>query len=226
MTNPEVYNRVVTVAVDVQNDFCPGGALEVERGDEVIPPINAVHNWTVNEAAGEAVFTRDWHPAQTKHFEEFGGKWPAHCLADTPGAEFHKDLKINPAGLVLSKGQSTEDDGYSGFEATDSHGRTLEDLVTPDKEERVALVIGGLATDYCVKATVLDACKLADRINVFAYPHKLDVFVIQDAVRAVNIEPDDDSKAIGGMKLAGARFVNSQDILNGNVIRLNQGVEV
>lgn len=152
-------------------------------------------------------------------------------MAGTEGADFHEDLKVNENAIILNKGQSAEGHGYSGFEATDEDGTTLEELITPQemvapkRSERIAVLFGGLATDNCVKATVLGACGLADKINIPRYssPHKLSVFVIADAIRAANLNPRDNQLAIGVMKLrGGARFINSWDILAGSAIQIAQ----
>lgn len=223
MTNHEIaqpYDRVVAVNVDVQNDFCPGGALGVDEGATVIAPINQVSSWT-RQNNGLVVYTRDWHLPQSKHFADFGGPWPVHCVQETEGAALRSDLDVYfPTDLLMSKGMDVEDDGYSGFEAKTEDGQTLEALITPEETERVAVLIGGLATDYCIKSTVLDGCKIAQEINNNHYPHPLDIYVIEDAIRAVNLNPDDGENAKADMKLAGARFVNSRDVIQGNAILL------
>ena len=142
--------------VDVQNDFCPGGALPVPNGDRVIPVLN---NLTEQFAdVGLPVFaSRDWHPPDTTHFKSHGGPWPPHCVADTQGAAFHPALRLPPDTIVVSKGQDKRDDGYSAFEGTSTDGRLLADHL---RERGVTqLYVGGLATDYCVRASVLDARK-------------------------------------------------------------------
>lgn len=151
--------------VDVQNDFCPGGALAVPGGDRVIPVLNAI----VEQFAevGLPIFaSRDWHPPDTRHFKPYGGPWPVHCVAGTPGAAFHPGLRLPPEAIVVSKGQDRRDDGYSAFEGTSSDGRTLKDLL----QERgiTNLHVGGLATDYCVRASVLDARKTGLAVTVLA----------------------------------------------------------
>lgn len=218
MNHPEQYNRLVLVKVDPQVDFCPGGTLAVDRGDEVIPRLNEAARWTrLNN--GLVVQTRDWHPAETAHFDVNGGPWPVHCVEGTPGAAFHPDLEIEPTDITLSKGTDLIDDGFSGFEGRGEDGVTLEALITPrTPTERVAVVAGGLATDYCVKATVIDGCKLADRLKLPDFQQRVGIFVLNDAIRAVNLNPGDGERAIGDMQVHGARFVNTQDLVNGNVI--------
>ncbi len=175
--------------VDVQNDFCPGGALGVERGDEVIAPLNRLarefleHNEVV-------VKTRDWHPEVTKHFATYGGTWPVHCVQGTRGAEFHSDLVDDPRVIVISKGLGDED-SYSAFDSTG-----LAELLRKCGVEEVW--VGGLATDYCVKNTALDAVREGFRVKVIA-----------DAVRAVNLQPGDDERALAEMREQGAEIIPS-----------------
>lgn len=221
MTNLETYDRLVLATIDVQNDFCPGGALGVKEGNLIVPTLNALARF-VRNTNGQVVFTRDWHPEQTAHFQEYGGMWVPHCVAETPGAELHEDLNVQPDDIILNKGTSTTDDGYSGFEAVADDGTTLEAIAEPKTDEHVALLIGGLATDYCVKATVLDACKLADSINYPLNGRRLDVYVIQDAIRAVNLNDGDDKRAMDEMKVRGARFVNAHAILDSQAVKVGR----
>ena len=176
------------VVVDVQNDFCPGGSLAVAKGDEVVAPLNKLIGEFLDH--GEPVFkTRDWHPAKTRHFALYGGTWPIHCVQGTRGAEFHPDLLDDPRITIVSKGIDERADGYSGFDGT-SLARVL-------RESRVEEVwIGGLATDYCVKHTVLDALREGFAVKALA-----------DAMRPVNVSPNDGAKAIEEMKAAGAEIV-------------------
>jgi len=176
--------------VDVQNDFCPGGALAVAEGHAVVPLLNQYMERAA--AAGVPIFaSRDWHPAQTAHFRERGGQWPPHCVQGTPGAEFHPDLRLPEGTVVVSKGMNPVDEGYSLFEGKLEDGR---DALTALRELGVTRVhVGGLATDYCVRATTLDA--LAARF---------DVFLLEDAIRAVEVQPGDEERAIKEMREAGA----------------------
>jgi nicotinamidase/pyrazinamidase len=176
--------------VDVQNDFCPGGALAVAEGHAVVPLLNQYMERAA--AAGVPIFaSRDWHPAQTAHFREHGGQWPPHCVQGTPGAEFHPDLRLPEGTVVVSKGMNPVDEGYSLFEGKLKDGR---DALTALRELGVTRVhVGGLATDYCVRATTLDA--LAARF---------DVFLLEDAIRAVEVQPGDEERAIKEMREAGA----------------------
>jgi nicotinamidase/pyrazinamidase len=175
------------IVVDVQNDFCPGGSLAVANGDEVVGPLNELAKEFLDR--GEPVFkTRDWHPARTKHFAAYGGTWPIHCVQGTRGAEFHADLIDDPRITVISKGTDEGADGYSGFDGTN-----LAQLL---REKGVAEVwVGGLATDYCVKHTVLDARREGFEVKALA-----------DAMRAVNLKPDDGRQAIEEMRDAGAEI--------------------
>src|ERR1051325_4640774 len=136
------------IIVDVQNDFCPGGSLAVDHGDEVVGPLNKLAKDFLDH--DEPVFkTRDWHPAKTRHFAAYGGTWPVHCVQNTQGAEFHTALRDDPRIAIFSK-CTADKDCYSPFEDTD----LVAQLRNQGIEE---LVVGGLATDYCVKTTVLEA---------------------------------------------------------------------
>jgi nicotinamidase/pyrazinamidase len=178
------------IVVDVQNDFCPGGSLAVAHGDEVLAPLNKLLKEFLDR--GEPVFkTRDWHPAKTKHFAHYGGTWPVHCVQNTPGAEFHADLSDDPRVTIISKGIDETADGYSGFDGTD--------LAQILREQEVTEVwVGGLATDYCVKHTVLDALRQGFTVKAVA-----------DAMRAVNVNPNDGEQAIAEMRNAGAEIVGN-----------------
>jgi nicotinamidase/pyrazinamidase len=179
------------IVVDVQNDFCPGGSLAVAHGDEVVPPLNKLINEFLDR--DEPVYkTRDWHPAKTKHFQAFGGTWPVHCVQGTHGAEFHQDLSDDPRVTIISKGMNESADGYSGFDGTN-----LAQLL---REEGVNEVwVGGLATDYCVKHTVLDALREGFEVKALA-----------DAMRAVNVNSDDGAKAVAEMRSAGAEIIGNE----------------
>ena len=179
------------IVVDVQNDFCPGGSLAVADGDKVVAPLNKLMNEFLDR--GESVFkTRDWHPARTKHFATYGRTWPVHCVAGTHGAEFHPDLLDDPRITIISKGIDESADGYSGFDGTD-----LARLLREEEVEQVW--VGGLATDYCVKHTVLDALREGFEVKALA-----------DDMRAVNLDPNDGAKAIEEMRNAGAEIVGSE----------------
>ena len=183
--------------VDVQNDFCAGGALAVPDGDGVVEPINRLT--ARYAAAGLPVFaSRDWHPAGSRHFADHGGPWPVHCVADTPGAAFHPGLRLPAGTRVVSKGQAPDTDGYSAFEGALPDGTPLgEALAAAGVGE---LVICGLATDYCVRASVLDAIR-----------HGLRVEVVFDAVAAVDAAGGD--RAAAEMRDAGAVFTTVDAVL-------------
>jgi nicotinamidase/pyrazinamidase len=179
------------IVVDVQNDFCPGGSLAVAHGDEVVAPLNRLMREFLDR--GEPVYkTRDWHPPQTKHFTDYGGTWPVHCVQNTHGAEFRAGLLDDPRIRVISKGLDEKADGYSGFDGTN-----LSDQLKAEGIEEVW--VGGLATDYCVKQTVVDAARQGFHVKALA-----------DAMRAVNIKPDDGAEAIKEMRAAGAEIVGSE----------------
>jgi nicotinamidase/pyrazinamidase len=183
--------RKALIVVDVQNDFCPGGSLAVANGDEVVAPLNKLIKEFLDR--GEPVFeTRDWHPAKTKHFTQYGGVWPVHCVQNTPGAEFHADLSDDPRITVISKGIDEEADGYSAFDGTG--------LAHVLRDQRIEEVwIGGLATDYCVKHTVLDARREGFEAKALA-----------NAMRAVNVKPNDGAQAIEEMRNAGAEIIGNE----------------
>lgn len=186
----KVRTRALLV-VDVQNDFCPGGALAVKHGDKVVEPLNKLIEKFLEH--GEPVFkSRDWHPPATKHFRDYGGTWPVHCVQNTKGAEFHPRLRNDAHIRTISKGQGDED-SYSAFDGTDLdlqlHRLGVEEVW-----------VGGLATDYCVKNTVLDALK-----------HGFRVKALKDAMRPVEVQPGDGERAIDEMRKAGAEIVTTQE---------------
>ncbi|MFQ6673426.1 MAG: nicotinamidase [Fidelibacterota bacterium] len=172
------------MVVDLQNDFCPGGSLAVPEGDKIVPVVNRlVRKFAM---AHLPIFaTRDWHPADHCSFQKQGGPWPPHCIQGTRGAEFHPRLRLPDDAAIVSKATSPEKDAYSGFDGTD---------VGPQLKRAGVdhIVVCGLATDYCVKATALDALKEGFRVTV-----------VLDGVRGVNLQPDDSDKAIDEMRDAG-----------------------
>ena len=171
--------------VDVQNDFLPGGSLAVKGGENIIAPFNQYIE--AAQAKSLPIFaTRDWHPPNHCSFKEQGGPWPPHCVVDSKGAEFPSELRLPPSAVVISKGMQVEKDAYSGFEETD-----LDKRLRSAHIRRV--LIGGLATDYCVLNTVKDAIK-----------HGYEVLLLQDAMAAVNVQPEDGEKAIEEMTSLGA----------------------
>jgi nicotinamidase/pyrazinamidase len=188
--------NVALVIVDVQSDFAdPSGSLSVRDGAEIVPLLNAEIERAL-EAGSAVVYTQDWHPAHTPHFAQDGGIWPVHCVADSPGAGLHPDLIVK--GPVIRKGTHGED-GYSGFSMRNPAGGVPvpTDLdATLAKGGATRLVVCGLATDYCVKATALDGVRLG-----------YDTAVLLDGIRAVNLQPGDGDKALDEMAEAGVTLV-------------------
>ena len=185
MTTP----KQALIVVDVQNDFCPGGTLAVPQGDEVVEPLNHLIDEFLER--GDPVYkSRDWHPPTTKHFAVYGGVWPVHCVQNTEGAEFHPALRNDPRITVISKGLG-DTNCYSAFDETD--------LLDQLQQQNVAeVVVGGLATDYCVKSTVLDALKNGFKVKA-----------LENAMRAVEVQPGDGERAIEEMRNAGAEIVST-----------------
>jgi nicotinamidase/pyrazinamidase len=181
------------LVVDVQNDFAdPAGSLYVAGGEGIVPTIDAEVSAAI-EAGSTVVYTQDWHPPATPHFASSGGVWPDHCVQDTWGADLHPDLDVR--GTIVRKG-ADGGDGYSAFSVRDPRsGETsateLGSILQAAGVERV--VIAGLATDYCVVETVMDARRLG-----------YDVEVLTEAIRAVNLEPNDGDAAIERMRASGA----------------------
>ena len=171
----------VLLIVDFQNDFCPGGALPVDEGDQIAEPLNHLL-----DDFDFVVATRDWHPPDHGSFAERGGPWPVHCVRDTPGAQLHPALDAQSIDVIVDKGRDPATEGYSGFEDTD-----LEELLRSHGIEEVTVV--GLATDYCVKNTALDAVHAGFR-----------VLVDSEAVRGVEIDPGDSERALEELRAAGA----------------------
>ena len=184
--------------VDAQNDFCPNGALAVAGGDKIIPVLNRYIE-IFSKDKNPVIASRDWHPAKTKHFKDFGGAWPDHCVQNTPGADFHPSLKLPSQAIVVSKGMDPSMDSYSAFQAVDETGRALADILKGSGVQE--LWIGGLATDYCVKASVLDALR------------HFKVKLLMDAIEGVNIHPDVARMAVGEMLKAGAQEMSLDHIL-------------
>jgi len=177
----------VLLIVDVQNDFCEGGALGASGNDKVVPVINKLQ-----PKFDFIVASKDWHPENSVHFD----KWPVHCVRNTQGAAFHPELNTENIDKVVLKGTNDKDDGYSAFEATTDN---LVELLR--KKDVDKLCIAGLTTDYCVKNTVLDALK-----NGF------EIYVVEDGISAVDVNPGDGDKAIKEMKEQGAHFIQSNEV--------------
>lgn len=190
--------RPALLVVDVQNDFCPGGALGVPEGNRVVSRINRTIELFERRSL-PVLATRDWHPKITKHFKEFGGAWPPHCIQGTKGARFHPDLRLPKDAVLLSKGMDPEQDSYSGFQALSPQGRDLESVVRDLGVDE--LFVCGLATDYCVRATALDAVRRGLRVRV-----------LEDAIKGVDLKPGDSKAAIAEMRGAGVPFLASRGI--------------
>jgi nicotinamidase/pyrazinamidase len=189
--------RAALLIVDVQKDFCPGGALPAPGGDRIIPALNR-HLAEARERGMPVYASRDWHPAVTSHFKEYGGEWPPHCVQGSAGAQFHGDLKLPADAIVISKGNDAAKPGYSAFDGHTSDGEALlHDL----RDRHVTrLYVAGIATDYCVRATVLDAAQAG-----------LDVRVLRDAITGIDVQPGDADRALEEMSRAGAQIVDRID---------------
>jgi nicotinamidase/pyrazinamidase len=191
-------NRAALLIVDVQNDFCPGGALPVAQGDRVVAPLSGLAG-RFREKGLPVFASRDWHPSDSRHFRAGGGAWPVHCVAGTPGAAFHPRLELPPGAMVLSKGTGREQEGYSVFdEGLTDAGTTLAEELRRTKIRRI--YVGGLATDYCVRGAVLGGLR-----------EGFDVTVLIDAVAAVDVQPGDGDRALAEMKAAGATFTTTEE---------------
>lgn len=173
------------VVVDVQVDFLPGGSLPVPRGDQVLPVLRRYVD-AFHQAGLAVVATRDWHPPDHCSFVQCGGPWPPHCIAGTPGAQFATALELPADALIVSKATERERDAYSAFEGTE-----LDQQLRQAKVKRV--FVGGLATDYCVLHTVQDALQRG-----------FQTFLLQDAIRAVDVKAGDGERALAQMLRQGA----------------------
>jgi nicotinamidase/pyrazinamidase len=182
------------IVVDVQNDFCPGGSLAVKGGAKVAQVISSTAQ--AFAARGAKVFaTMDWHPAGHSSFREQGGPWPAHCVQGTRGAELHPNLHLPAEATIVHKGANPAKDAYSGFVDSD-----LEQRLTDAGVKRV--FVGGLATDYCVLNTVIDALGIG-----------FETYVLVDAVDYVDVEPQDGLRALHVMQTSGATLTTTEDVL-------------
>ena len=182
------------IIIDVQVDFCPGGALPVPDGDKIIPVINEYIRKF--DAAGALIIaTRDWHPPNHVSFKTRGGSWPPHCVQGTRGAEFHPGLRLPERTIVVSKATDPTREAYSGFEGT-----SLNEELRRAGVRRV--FVAGLATEYCVKNSVLDALK-----------YGFEVFLLEDAVKGIDLTPGDAERAIREMLERGAKKITLSDII-------------
>jgi nicotinamidase/pyrazinamidase len=188
---PDVGDALLVV--DVQNDFLPGGSLGVPEGDRVLPPIN--NAIAVFLARGLPIFaSRDWHPANHCSFRPQGGLWPPHCVAGTPGAAFSSALNLPATATLIYKATRVDEEAYSVFGGTGFEGMLRRAGVR-------RIIIGGLATDYCVLATTRDACLLG-----------FSVVVLTDAVCAVDVHPGDGKRALAEMRRLGAQCATSESL--------------
>jgi nicotinamidase/pyrazinamidase len=194
---PELPANAALIVVDVQNDFCPGGALAVADGDAVVPVLN---RWVeaFRDAGHPIVYTQDWHPRDHLSFKERGGAWPVHCVRGTRGADFHPALDVT--GAVFRKAYLPDREGYSGFEGRFAREGGVDEAVSlsvwlKSRGVRHAFV-GGLATDYCVRATALDA--LAEGFATH---------VIASATRPVDVRPGDGDAALAELRERGAEVL-------------------
>jgi nicotinamidase/pyrazinamidase len=187
--------KTALIVVDVQNDFAdPRGSLYVTEGEMVVPVINEEIRAALR-AGATVVYTQDWHPESTPHFQKDGGIWPVHCVHDTWGAELHPDLVVS--GEIVRKGTDGRD-GYSGFTVRDPESGEIEATRLEDVLRAAGIestVVAGLATDYCVKETAIDSARKGFATTVLA-----------DAIRPVDLQPGDGAQAIAAMRTAGARF--------------------
>jgi nicotinamidase/pyrazinamidase len=183
------------ILVDIQNDFCPGGSLAVPEGDQIVEVVN-----NLAPAFHFVAATCDWHPPNHVSFKQQGGAWPPHCVQGTPGADLHPNLDQSNVDLIVRKGYSPDKDTFEGLDAVSQTGDSLDKILKGNDVSSV--YVAGLATDYCVKATVLDGLKKGYR-----------VFAVTDAMRAVNLDPGDAERAFNEMTAAGAQLVTASQVL-------------
>ena len=189
----QIDKQTNLIVVDVQNDFCPGGALAVPDGDKIIPALNEYIK-KFSDSGAPIIFTRDWHPPDHSSFKSQGGPWPSHCVQNSDGAKFHSNLMIPENAEIVSKADR-KDEAYSFFRGTnlaeELHQRGIK-----------RLLVGGLATDYCVKETVLDGLR-----------HGFEVYHLDDASRGVNVNRDDSELALREMVSRGAKRIKLSDVI-------------
>ena len=187
-------NKNALLIVDLQNDFCPEGALPVKDGDKIVSLVNDL----ISIAVGRDIpifASRDWHPAKTTHFNTYGGKWPPHCIQMTGGAEFHPNLQLPNNAIIISKGTKENEDAYSAFDGTDKNGLSFLSVLVKKSVKKI--FICGLALDYCVKASALDARKL-----------EFEVVVFENATKGVDINPSGSWYTKVEMWNAGVKIMN------------------
>lgn len=188
----EIDKHTALVVVDIQKDFCPGGALAVREGDKVVPVLNKYIE-KFRKAGAPIIFTRDWHPPDHSSFKAQGGPWPPHCIQNSEGAKFHPNLSIPLEGEIVSKADK-KDEAYSFFQGTDLAAKLHQRGIK-------RLLVGGLATDYCVKETVLDGLK-----------HGFEVYHLDDASRGVEVNPGDSERALKEMVAKGAKRITLEEV--------------
>lgn len=186
--------------MDVQNDFCPGGALPVAGGDVIVPVINRYIGIFLQRDL-PVLASRDWHPPETGHFKEFGGIWPVHCRQGSVGARFRSGLLLPPDIRVFSKGTDPDRDDYSALQGRDDSGKAMAGYLNGEGIKN--LFVCGLATDYCILETVLEGIRLGFSVEVLV-----------DAVSGVDLRPGDSGRALDEMASAGAGLFTIDDILN------------
>jgi len=188
------------IVVDVQRDFCPGGALPASGCERILPAINR-YVAVAPELSMPIYASRDWHPAITSHFKAYGGEWPPHCVQGSRGAEFHPGLNLPASATIISKGDDPERPGYSAFDGHRPDGRPLlQDLRAQDIH---TLYIAGVATDYCVKRTAIDALQAG-----------LHVIVLTDAIAGIDVRPGDVDRALAEMSRAGAEMATGLGVMH------------
>jgi nicotinamidase/pyrazinamidase len=196
----KIDSHTALVVVDIQNDFCPGGALPVADGDKVVPVLNK-YIQLFRGASAPIIYTRDWHPPDHSSFKVQGGPWPPHCVQGTEGAKFHPDL-LPPAEVEIVSKADRKDEAYSFFRGTDLAHRLRRLRFRLGLRGGIrALFVGGLATDYCVKETVLDGLRLG-----------FQVYYLDDASKGVNVSPDDSQLAVKEMLSKGAKKIALSDL--------------
>ena len=191
------------LVVDVQRDFCPGGALPASGGDRILPALNRY--LAEARACDMPIYaSRDWHPEVTSHFKAYGGVWPPHCIQGSAGAQFHPDLKLPADAVVISKGDDPDRPGYSAFDGRTPHDKAfLDDL----RDRQIdGLYVTGIATEYCVRETVLDALRAGLRVRV-----------LPEAIAGIDVQPGDADRAVEEMSKAGAEI--ARDIVGGQPAR-------
>jgi nicotinamidase/pyrazinamidase len=197
----EKYSALVIV--DMQNDFCPGGALAVAGCDEILPVINR-YIGIFQERGLPIIASRDWHPRETKHFEKYGGIWPEHCVQRSFGAMFRAGLFLPPDTLVFSKGMDPESDDYSALQARDDTGMSMTEFLI--NEGITELYLCGVATDYCVPQTALEGLRRG-----------LSITVLVDAVRGVDLKTGDSERALDEINASGAVFISVGELLQSDL---------